>query len=302
MEGEDEDTGDERSFVRQKAWKKLLILLAGCGMNFLTGFVIIFLIYWHLSAAALLPDAIVGFDPAFRHAGEDGLQIGDVFYSIDGYRTRLHHLQGNASFYLSWHQGDTIDLVMLRDGKKVVLNDFPMAREIADESGNLTRFGLTVGMAASDEELQTLYGTAATLWQRIEFAWFQSLDFVQMVRFSLVQLFTGGASVQDLSGPVGIVSTISEVGEQSETMRDAWLNILYLGAFIAINLSVMNLLPIPALDGGRIFFLAADGVSLLLFRRKVPEKYQLAVNAAGMALLLGFMLLVTVQDVWKLFQ
>ncbi|MEG1592939.1 MAG: site-2 protease family protein, partial [Oscillibacter sp.] len=71
---------------------------------------------------------------------------------------------------------------------------------------------------------------------------------------------------------------------------------------LAVNLAVMNLLPIPALDGGRIFFLVVDAVSMALFRKKVPEKYQMAVNSAGFVLLMGFMLLVTFQDIWKLFQ
>ena len=80
------------------------------------------------------------------------------------------------------------------------------------------------------------------------------------------------------------------------------MNVLYFAALIAINLSVMNLLPFPALDGGRILFLILDAFALLLFKRPVPEKYQAAVNAAGMAVLLLFMLFVTVQDVLKLFQ
>ena len=88
----------------------------------------------------------------------------------------------------------------------------------------------------------------------------------------------------------------------SATVRIAVENIAYFAALIAVNLAVMNLLPIPALDGGRIFFLAVDAVAMALFRRKVPEKYQAAVNMAGFALLMGFMLLVTVHDVFKLFQ
>ena len=136
----------------------------------------------------------------------------------------------------------------------------------------------------------------------LRYSWYNALDFVQLVRFSLVQLFTGGASVKELSGPVGIVTTITEVGEQSETASDAAQNIFYFAALIAINLAVMNLLPFPALDGGRIFFLLIDALALLFFKRPVPEKYQAAVNAAGMAVLLLFMLFVTVQDVLKLFQ
>ena len=287
MEGEDEDTGDERSFVRQPFWKKFLILIAGVSMNFLTGLVIIFFLY--SGAAGYLTDQITGFAPEFPYEGENGLMAGDRFYKIDGYRT---YLRGDASLFLEYHKGDTIDLVVLRDGRKVTLNDFPMTRQSYSDSngGTYTGFGLYVGA----------YNTPATFFRHLQYTWLQALDFVQLVRFSLVQLFTGGASVQDLSGPVGIVTTITEVGEQSESVEAAWENIFYFAALIAVNLAVMNLLPIPALDGGRIFFLAIDAVSLLLFKRTVPEKYQMAVNAAGMALLLGLMLMVTLNDVWKL--
>ena len=289
MEGEDQDTGDTRSFVRQPIWKKLLILVAGAGMNFLTGLLIIFVLY--AGAEGFLTDEIAGFAEGFPLEGENGLMTGDIFYRIDGYRT---YLRGDASMFLHYHRGDTIDLEMLRNGEKVVLNDFPMTRQEypSNDGGTYTGFGLYMGY----------HTEPATFAAKLRYTWLNALDFVQMVRFSLVQLFTGGASVQDLSGPVGIVSTISEVGEQSETIRDAWENIFYFAALIAVNLAVMNLLPLPALDGGRIFFLLIDAVSMLLFRRTVPERYQMAVNAAGMALLLGLMLFITVQDVWKLFQ
>lgn len=153
-----------------------------------------------------------------------------------------------------------------------------------------TGFGLYVGAHVNE----------ATFLSRIRYAWYQTLDFVQMVWFSLVQLVSGGASMEDLSGPVGIVSTITEVGASAETAGAAWRQILYFAALLAVNLAVMNLLPIPALDGGRIFFLLVDAVAMLLFKRRVPEKYQAAVNTIGFVVLMGFMLLVTLQDVWKL--
>ena len=289
MEGEDEDTGDSRSFVRQPIWKKFIILVAGSGMNFLTGLLIIFILY--AGAQTFYTDAIGGFAPEFPYEGENGLMTGDVFYKIDGWRT---YQWGDASTFLQYHQGDTIDLEVLRDGEKIVLKDFPMSRRTySDQSGGTyTGFGLYMGFHAEQ----------ATFGAKLRYSWLNALRFVQLVRFSLVQLFTGGASVQDLSGPVGIVSAITEVGEQAETTEDAWLDILYFAALIAVNLAVMNLLPLPALDGGRVFFLLLDALSLALFKRTVPEKYQIAVNAAGMLVLLAFMLLVTAHDVWKLFQ
>ena len=289
MEGEDEDTGNERAFVRQKAWKKFLILVAGAFMNFLTGVVIIFVLY--SGAGAFLTDEISGFADGFPLEGENGLMVGDVFYKIDGYRT---YVRGDASVFLSYHRGDTIDLTVIRDGKKVTLNDFPMTRQTytGSDGEEYTGFGLYVGVHAEN----------ATFLNKLRYTWLGALDFVQLVRFSLIQLFTGGASVKDLTGPVGIVSTMTQVGEQSETVMDAVENIFYFAALLAVNLAVMNLLPFPALDGGRVLFLLLDQISLFLFHRTVPEKYQMAVNAVGMAALLTLMLFVTVHDVIKLFQ
>jgi regulator of sigma E protease len=287
MEGEDEDTGDERSFVRQGFWKKFLILAAGSLMNFLTGVVILLVLY--SGATAFYTDKINGFAPEFSLAGENGLMEGDVFYKIDGYRT---YLRGDASMFLSYHRGDTIDLEVIRDGEKVVLKDFPMTRQTysTSEGGTYTGFGLYIGVQVNE----------VNFLSRLQYTWYQALDFVQLVRFSLVQLVTGGASMEDLSGPVGIVSAMTEVGTSAESGSAAWEQIFYVAALLAVNLAVMNLLPIPALDGGRIFFLLVDAVSLLLFKRQVPEKYQAAVNTAGFVVLMGFMLLVTMQDVWKL--
>ena len=197
MEGEDEDTGDSRSFVRQPLWKKFIILVAGSGMNFLTGFIIIFCLY--IGASAYLTDEIVGFAPEFTLEGKDGLMVGDVFYKIDGWRT---YMRGDASLFLSFHQGDTIDLIVLRDGEKVELNNFPMTRREyssgADSDEKYMGFGIYMG----------IHQEPANFISHLRFSWLNALDFVQLVRFSLVQLFTGGASVKELSGPVGIVTTI----------------------------------------------------------------------------------------------
>ena len=115
-------------------------------------------------------------------------------------------------------------------------------------------------------------------------------------------MITGGVSVDELSGPVGIVSTIGEVGSQAATTKAAWTNIFYFAALLAVNLAVMNMLPIPALDGGRVFFLTIDAVCLLLFKKKIPEKYQAAVNGACFVALMAFMLMITFNDVFKLFR
>ena len=289
MEGEDEDTGDERAFSRQGFWKKCIILVAGSAMNFLTGLLIVLILY--AGAGAFLTDQISGFAPEFQLRGEDGLMEGDIFYKIDGYRT---YLRGDASMLLSYHKGDTIDLEVVRGGERVVLEDFPMKRGeyLSSDGSTYTGFGLYVGV----------YGEEATFLNRLKYTWYTGLDFVQQVRLSLKLILTGGASMEDISGPVGIVSTITQVGSEAETAGDAWRQIFFFAALLAVNLAVMNLLPIPALDGGRVFFLVIDTVCFLLFRKKVPEKYQAAVNGVCFAMLMAFMLLVTFNDVFKLFR
>ena len=136
---------------------------------------------------------------------------------------------------------------------------------------------------------------------RLKYVWYTALDFVQMVRFSLTQMFTGGAGMDDIGGPVAIVGTITQVGTQSENARDAASNILYIAALIAVNLSVMNLLPIPALDGGHILFLMVDTIAYKVFKKKIPEKFEMAVTSVFLVALMVLMAVVALNDVRKLF-
>ena len=288
MEGESEESDSPRALMKQGFWKKFLIFVAGSFMNFLTGVVIIAVLY--AGAAGFYVDEIAGFAEGFPHQGENGLMAGDRFYSIDGYRT---YMAGDASLYLSYNDGQGMDLVVLRNGEKVVLKDFPMYRaEYTGTDGETYRgFGIYVGRGME----------AANLGVRVKYVWYTALDFVQMVRFSLAQMIRGGAGMDDIGGPVAIVGTITQAGTQAETARDAADRILFIAALIAVNLSVMNLLPIPALDGGHILFLIVDTVVLKVFGKKIPEKFEMAITSVFLVLLLAFMAVVAINDVRKLF-
>ena len=283
LEGQDEDSGDRRSFTRQSFWKKFVILSAGSFMNLLAGMIIIAMLF--AGASGFYVDQISGFSEDFPLEGERGLMVGDVFYKVDGWRT---YLRGDAAMLLSFNDGQGVDIEVIRNGKKIVLEDLPLYRGTYD--GQPGRFGLLIG----EMQIPTSFLT------KLRFIGYQTLDFIQQMWFSLVQLARGTMGVQELSGPVGIVSIITEVGTASESAASAARDIAYFAALIAINLAVMNMLPIPALDGGRIFFLLVDAAALLLFRRKVPEKWQAAVNAVCFMLLMGMMVLVTLHDVTKL--
>lgn len=295
MEGEDEDTGSERSFTCQRMWKKLVILAAGAFMNFLTGLLIVALLF--SNAEFFYVDRIQGLAPEVAQTGENGLMPGDQIYKVNGWRT---YFWGDASSFLAY-SGDNADLEVIRNGEHIQVSGLPR-QTCTDQKGETYQgFGLYMGVEA----------VPATGLNRFQYTWYQTLDFVQVVWFSLVQLVTGEAGLDDLSGPVGMVNTIKDVGTEAQEQAEendqngilaAARSIAYMGALIAVNLAVMNLLPLPALDGGRILLLAIDGISVALFKRKVPEKYQAAINMVGFVALMALMLLVTFQDVFKIFQ
>ena len=284
MEGEEEDSDDPRALNQQGFWAKLLIFVAGAAMNFLTGLLIILVLY--SGAKAFYMPTITDFAEDCPLQGD--LQVGDTLYAIDGERVYVY---SDVSLLFSLNHTGVFDLTLVRDGEKVTLRDYPLERNTyLDQQGNpYTGYGLYFGA----EE--------ATFGSKLSYTWRNTLDFVRMVRLSLKMLLTGEAGVRDLSGPVGIVSTITEVGQESGSFRAAAENIAYLGALIAVNIAVMNLLPLPALDGGKIFFLVVNAVAMALLHKQIPAKYENAIHFAGLVLLLGLMAVITFSDIFKLF-
>ena len=284
MEGEEEDSEDPRALNRQGFWAKLLIFAAGAAMNFLAGLLIVLVLY--SGAKAFYMPTITDFAEGCPLQGD--LQVGDTLYAIDGERVYVY---SDVSLLFGLNQTGVFDLTLVRDGEKVTLRDFPMEQgTYIDQAGNqYSGYGLYFGA----EE--------ATLGSKLSYTWRNTMDFVRMVRLSLKMLLTGEAGVKDLSGPVGIVSTITEVGQQSGSFRAALENIAYFGALIAVNIAVMNLLPLPALDGGKIFFLVVGAISMALFGKQIPAKYENAIHFAGLVLLLGLMAVITFSDIFKLF-
>ncbi len=284
MEGEDEASEDPRAFTSARPWKRILILVAGSFMNFLTGLVLLAVMY--STVLGFSTPKIVDFYDDCPYQGAKGLQIGDELYRIDGRRVYLY---SDVAMLLSRNQTGVFDLTVVRNGEKITLNDFPMEARPYEENGETVyRYGLYFG---SEEK------TVGTVLKN---SWYSALDFARIVWMSLEDLITGLVSVNDMSGPVGIVSVIAETGSSAQNRADAAVNIAYLAAFIAINLSVMNMLPIPALDGGRVFFLLITALIERMLGRKIDPKYEGYVHGAGMVLLLGFIAYVSFRDIWKL--
>ena len=285
MEGEEEDSDDPAALNNQGFWAKLLIFAAGAAMNFIAGLLIILVLY--ADAQAFYVPVVAGFADGCPLESADGLQEGDRLLRIDGEKVYVY---SDISLLMGLNKTGAFDLQIERNGEVITLRDFTMERrEYTDQNGKTyTGYGLYFGA----EE--------ATLGRKLSYSWNNAMDFARLVRLSLQMLLTGQAGVKDLSGPVGIVSTMVQVGEQSESTRAAVENIAYLAALIAVNLAVMNLLPLPALDGGKIFFLVINAIGMLLFKKQIPAKYENYIHFAGLILLLALMVVLVFSDVGKL--
>ena len=256
-------------------------------MNFVAGILILCIVY--APAKGYLAPVISSFED-YATVDDYGLQLGDEIVEIDGSKILL---MNDVSMLLTLNPGDYHDLVIERDGQRIVLDNFHLERhEVPLEDGSTAlRCGFSYGEAVTFD-----------LGSKLQYIGFTAVDWVRTVGWSLEMLFTGKAGLADMSGPVGIVGQMSDVAASSETVWDALLNLLYFGAFIAINLGVMNLLPIPALDGGRaVALLLTTGVEAII-GRKIDPKYEGYLHGAGMILLLLLMAVIMFKDVIFLFK
>lgn len=289
MEGEGESSDDPRAFSNKVWWKKLIILVAGAFMNFVAGVVLILVIFFMAGSPAM--PVVTGFMTGAEDVAQTGLLPGDQLYSIDGHRI---YFQTNAFFFLE-RAGEQVEVEVLRDGARVDLGTISLPyRQLVDENGNqVEKRGVYVGQFQAD--------TPLTLLRNV---WYQAVDYVRMVWIGLGDLVTGAVGLGEMSGFIGITAMAGEVGQAGAAAAGLFgllVNILDFTALIAINLAVMNLLPIPALDGGQILFLLVGGIYRLFTGKKINETYLGYINTAGFICLIILMVVVAVNDVIKLF-
>ncbi len=291
IEGEDGQSEDPRAFTAKPIWQRICVLAAGSAANLLIGFLIALCLYLGYCAAGdyLVPTATLsGFMEGCPYESENGLQAGDRILSVNGWRVNSTR---DFSLFMSLNDSETVDVTLRRAGKKVRLEDFPLTlREYTDEAGNtVLRYGLLFQQAK------------LTLPVAFREALYDCSYYARVVWVSLRFLFSGRAGLNDLSGPVGIVKTIGEVGSEAPTVGAGLANVFGLIAFVAVNLAVMNMLPIPALDGGHIFSMLVFWLIGKLIRKQPSPKIESYIHAAGLVLLLGLMAFVMFNDIRKLF-
>ena len=275
LEGEDAQANSPRAFGNAKIGSRILFVSAGALMNLLLGFII----FAYLAARSpTLPTTIVGgfYENA---ASVSQLQAGDRILSVNGSRV---FTTNDVGFSLISDEDGIIDFMVERGGQKVSLPSVVFGMQPGEDGKRY----ILLDFYVASERTTFVSGSAYAI------KWIAST--VRQVWLSFVNLISGNVQLAELSGPVGVSAAIGEASTKGLS-SSAFLTMV---GFITVNIGVFNLLPLPALDGGRLLFLLIELVS----RRRVPPKYEGMIHAAGLFLLLGLIVVVSFQDIARLFQ
>lgn len=289
MDGEDgaaEDgtPSDGRSFADKKPWQRFCILFAGAAMNIILGFAILIVLSSQMELMGT--NVVAQTEPSAQVS--QYLQPGDRIIKINGHSTGSYN---DVVFQLVRDEDGVIDLEVRRNsdpkdafgnmrGERVQLSKVPFVMVDAGEGRKTIQLDMT------------FYGIENSFVGTLGYSVNWTASVVKQVWFSLLDIVTGRYGLNEISGPVGTATVIEQASSYGLE------SFLMLFAFITINVGVFNLLPIPGLDGGRLIFLAVE----MIFRRPVPTKYESFIHAAGMLVLLGFVAVVTINDVINLFR
>ena len=273
LEGEDEESDDEKALNNQPNWKKLIILAAGSFMNLLLGLIVAIIFVAPADSVGLpVIDSFLENSPA----QEAGLQVGDRITEING--CNVHNLRHAQILVFIYGPDGSIEVDYKRDGKKYQAEITPGVYD----GQYLLGFQ---GKIVENTPLRT-----------IQHGYHEAVFTGKSIFIGIKRIFTG-SGMSEVSGPVGIVSVIGDAVD--ETQNDLWNGIsylLYLLMNITISLGVMNLLPIPALDGGRILFTLIE----MITRKKIPPEKEGVIHLIGFGLLIALMIFATYGDIMRL--
>lgn len=276
MLGEDGEEEGEGAFGTKSVWARMSVIAAGPVFNFLLAFVLSIFIIGN-----------IGYDPAVvlgvtegLPAEAAGLQEGDLITKMNGRTIRLYREFSN---YALFHSGETVVFEYVRDGVTYETTVEPV----------MTEYGYKYGIAGSVN-----YRQKTNAIETLKYSAYEVYYWIDMTLQSLKMLVRGGVELDDVSGPVGVVEIIGETYEESksEGALYIWLNLMNVAILLTANLGVMNLLPIPALDGGRLLFLIVEAVR----RKRVEPELEAKIHFAGLMILMVLMVVVLFNDVKKI--
>ena len=273
MVGEDGESDEENSFGSKSVWTRISVVAAGPIFNFILAFFLALFIVGSIGYDA--PDIVAVMDG--YPAAEAGMQPGDRIVQMN--KTHIH-VYREVSLYVQMHQGETVTVTYERDGERHAVTLEPKMSEYGT---------YLLGFQGSGVR------TKGNVFQTVYYSAYEVKYWISTTLKSLAMMFHGQVSADDISGPVGIVNTIGETYEASREDGGfyVWLNMLNISILLSANLGVMNLLPIPALDGGRLVFLLLE--VLRRGKRIDPEKEGM-VHFVGLMLLMALMLAVMFND------
>jgi len=268
MVGEDEESDNPNAFCNKKVWQRIIISAAGSAVNIAAG--VILMLCFILASSAIGSTVIAEFNEN-AISSSCGLELGDRIIEINGKKTPIWN---NVIYEISRDGTEPMDFLVVRDGEKTFIEDVRFGIESEDgiDYGELDFKVKREEKSFVNVIKHTLHGSLLT---------------VRMIWESLFDLISGRIGFESVSGPVGVTTTIGNAA------KTGLYSLLYLCSIIAMNLGIFNLLPLPALDGGRIFFQLIE----LIRGRPVNRKYEGMIHLAGILLLLLFMLLITIKDI-----
>ncbi len=271
MEGEDESSVDSRAFCNKSAVKRLTVVVMGALFNLLLGLILI--------SVTLVPEesfttTTVDCFKENSSSQESGLMENDKIVAVDG---RKIYSTYDLSYAFTNIDDGKIDITVIRNGEKKKIKNVEFETEEYDGIKYLT---VDFWVKANKKTFVSFISQTVKL----------SASYCAVVYRSLFDILAGKYGISAVSGPVGTTVVIGNIAKQNLSM------LLPIMALITINLGLFNLLPIPALDGGRILFIIIE----IITRRKVPQKYESIVHTVGFIILLAFMFLITAKDIWGL--
>jgi len=281
LEGENGESENPRSLGKKNRLKRFIILFAGSFMNLILGFLVVLALNGFFGGdiyATTTVDEVTYGTPAY----EAGMMPGDKIINLNGNKVNF------SMDYRVYNNRETLDIIALRDGEKISFKLTPKSY-ILDENGNIVKESNEKGAL---KLIGVKFGTEnKSFLTTVKNSYFQSVLIGKMIFISVKELVSGQVSADNLSGPVGIVSEINTAAKHGIDY------ILYIMALITINLGIFNLLPLPALDGGRIIFVLIEAI----IRRPISPKFEGIVHTIGFVLLILLMLYATGNDFMRIF-
>ena len=270
--GEDDGVINERCFNAQKPWKRFIVILSGPLMNFVLAFVLamILLLGWGVADESKI---IIGAVNEGSPAEAAALQVGDQFLTVDGKTVEDYD---SLTAAVAAADASRMEVVVLRDGREQTL----VLSDLYNEAEGRNLMGVSLNYGSKK------VGLGFALKRSVTYCW----EMAGLVFKSLGMLFSGEAGLKDMAGPVGIIQILGEA------TKDGWYVVLSLCVMLSVNLGIVNLFPIPALDGGRIFFILIEWIR----RKPVPPEKEGLVHLIGLGLLLILVMIITFNDVLRI--